>query len=73
LPLILGRDRGAADVVIEDPGVSGRHARVFPENGALVVEDHGSSDGTYAGCLLPRAAPSWMTSVLPPTVIPRLR
>jgi FHA domain len=35
LPLILGRDRGAADVVIEDPGVSGRHARVFPENGAL--------------------------------------
>jgi hypothetical protein len=73
LPLILGRDRGAADLVIEDPGVSGRHARVFPENGALVVEDLGSSNGAYAGCLLPGPAPSWMTSVVPPTVVSRLR
>jgi hypothetical protein len=45
--LILGRDQGTADLVIEDPGVSRRHARVFPENGALIVEDLGSSNGTY--------------------------
>jgi FHA domain len=45
--LILGREHGTADLVIEDPGVSRRHARVFPENGTLVVEDLGSSNGTY--------------------------
>jgi pSer/pThr/pTyr-binding forkhead associated (FHA) protein len=45
--LILGREQGTADLVIEDPGVSRRHARLFPENGALVVEDLGSSNGTY--------------------------
>ena len=45
--LILGRERGSADLVIEDPGVSRRHARVFPDNGSLVVEDLGSSNGTY--------------------------
>jgi hypothetical protein len=45
--LILGRDRGTADLLIEDPGISRRHARVFPDNGALIVEDLGSSNGTY--------------------------
>jgi hypothetical protein len=45
--LILGRDRGAADLVIEDPGVSWHHARVFSDEGALIVEDLGSSNGTY--------------------------
>ena len=45
--LILGRERGTADLVIEDPGVSRRHARVLPDNGALVVEDLGSPNGTY--------------------------
>jgi hypothetical protein len=45
--VILGRERGSADLVIEDPGVSRRHARLIPEGGALVVEDLGSSNGTY--------------------------
>ncbi|HEX5894013.1 MAG TPA: FHA domain-containing protein [Solirubrobacterales bacterium] len=45
--LILGREHGSADLVIQDPGVSRRHARVVPDNGALVVEDLGSSNGTY--------------------------
>lgn len=45
--LILGREDGTADLVIEDPGVSRRHARVFPDDGALIVEDLGSSNGTY--------------------------
>jgi FHA domain-containing protein len=45
--LILGREHGSADVVIPDPGVSRRHARVTPDEGALVLEDLGSSNGTY--------------------------
>jgi hypothetical protein len=45
--LILGREQGSADLVIDDPGVSRRHARVLPEGGAVIVEDLGSSNGTY--------------------------
>jgi pSer/pThr/pTyr-binding forkhead associated (FHA) protein len=45
--LILGREQSSADLVIDDPGVSRRHARVIPENGGVVVEDLGSSNGTY--------------------------
>jgi hypothetical protein len=45
--LILGREQASADLVIPDPGVSRRHARVLPHNGSVVVEDLGSSNGTY--------------------------
>jgi hypothetical protein len=45
--LILGREDGSADLVIPDPGVSRRHARVVSDNGALILEDLGSSNGTY--------------------------
>jgi uncharacterized membrane protein len=45
--LILGREQGSADLVINDPGVSRRHARVLPDSGAVIVEDLGSSNGTY--------------------------
>jgi ABC transport system ATP-binding/permease protein len=45
--LILGREHATADLVIEDPGVSRRHARVHPDNGTVIVEDLGSSNGTY--------------------------
>jgi len=45
--LILGREHATADLVIEDPGVSRRHARVLPDNGTVIVEDLGSSNGTY--------------------------
>ncbi len=45
--LILGRERGTADLVLDDPGVSRRHARVLPDHGSVVVEDLGSSNGTY--------------------------
>ena len=45
--LILGREHGSADLVLDDPGVSRRHARVLADAGALVVEDLGSSNGTY--------------------------
>jgi FHA domain len=45
--LILGREHPSADLVIPDPGVSRRHARVLPDNGTVIVEDLGSSNGTY--------------------------
>jgi FHA domain-containing protein len=45
--LIIGRERGTADVLLDDPGVSRRHARVLPDRGGVVVEDLGSSNGTY--------------------------
>ena len=45
--LILGREQASADLVIPDPGVSRRHARILPQNGTVIVEDLGSSNGTY--------------------------
>ena len=45
--LILGREHGSADLVIDDPGVSRRHARVVTDAGGVIVEDLGSSNGTY--------------------------
>jgi FHA domain len=45
--LVLGREHATADLVIPDPGVSRRHARVLTHNGGVIVEDLGSSNGTY--------------------------
>jgi hypothetical protein len=45
--LVLGREQATADLVIPDPGVSRRHARVLTHNGGVIVEDLGSSNGTY--------------------------
>jgi hypothetical protein len=45
--LILGREHGSADLVIDDPGVSRRHARVVTDAGTVIVEDLGSSNGTF--------------------------
>jgi pSer/pThr/pTyr-binding forkhead associated (FHA) protein len=43
--LVLGRQ--AADLVIEDPQVSRRHASVRPAGDTLEVEDHRSRNGTW--------------------------
>jgi hypothetical protein len=45
-PISIGR---AAEntLVLDDDYVSGRHARFFPHEGAWVVEDLGSTNGTY--------------------------
>jgi len=45
-PVSIGR---AAEntLVLDDDYVSGRHARLFPHEGAWVVEDLGSTNGTY--------------------------
>jgi DNA-binding winged helix-turn-helix (wHTH) protein len=44
----LGRDDGA-DVPIEVPGVSRRHARIVVSNGHATLEDLGSKNGTFVG------------------------
>ncbi len=44
--LVIGRQSGA-DLVLADEFVSLRHARLAFEGGALVVEDLGSTNGTY--------------------------
>jgi hypothetical protein len=43
---MIGRDDGC-DVIVDDPGVSRRHARVTNADGTLWVEDVGSTNGTW--------------------------
>lgn len=47
-PIIIGRAKDST-LVINDDYASGRHARLFPENGRWIVEDLGSTNGTYVG------------------------
>jgi sulfite reductase alpha subunit-like flavoprotein/cytochrome b involved in lipid metabolism len=47
LPATLGRDGGAAAVVLDDPDVSRRHARLEIVESHLVLTDLGSTNGTY--------------------------
>lgn len=42
----LGRDPGS-DIVIDDPQVSRQHARITRQGGLMVVEDLGSTNGTF--------------------------
>ena len=44
--LTIGRARDNA-VIIDDPAVSGHHARVFSESGAVILEDLNSTNGTF--------------------------
>ncbi len=43
----IGRDGNAAQVVIEDPRVSSRHAWVGVRNGRAAIVDSGSTNGTF--------------------------
>ncbi len=45
--LVFGREGGDADVTFRDAGISKRHARVFAEGGSWMLEDLGSSNGTW--------------------------
>ena len=45
--LEIGRDQGMPVALTDDTQVSRRHARVSPQNGGAVVEDLGSSNGTF--------------------------
>ena len=44
--ITIGR-AGDATLVLSDDYASSRHARLFPQNGQWVVEDLGSTNGTY--------------------------
>jgi hypothetical protein len=44
--LVLGRGE-RAEIRLEDPFASSRHARIFSQGNAVVVEDLGSTNGTY--------------------------
>jgi hypothetical protein len=44
--IVLGRGE-QADIRLEDPFASSRHARVFEQGGTVIVEDLGSTNGTY--------------------------
>ena len=44
--LVLGRG-DAAEIRLEDPFASSRHARVYEQAGIVVLEDLGSTNGTY--------------------------
>jgi FHA domain len=44
--LVLGRGDGA-QIRLEDPFASSRHARIYEQGNSVVVEDLGSTNGTY--------------------------
>ena len=39
--------RGDVEIVLEDPFASSQHARITPQGATLVLEDLGSTNGTY--------------------------
>jgi pSer/pThr/pTyr-binding forkhead associated (FHA) protein len=39
--------RGDVEIVLEDPFASSQHARLEPQGGVTVIEDLGSTNGTY--------------------------
>jgi pSer/pThr/pTyr-binding forkhead associated (FHA) protein len=45
-PVTLGRSQDST-IVLDDDYVSGRHARFYPHDGQWLVEDLGSTNGTY--------------------------
>ena len=47
--VVIGRDVGACNIVFSEnaPGISGRHCRIIPGKDALVIEDLGSTYGTF--------------------------
>jgi FHA domain len=44
--LVLGRG-DAAEIRLEDPFASARHARIYEQGNSVIVEDLGSTNGTY--------------------------
>lgn len=46
--VLIGRN-GANDIVIDNLAVSDRHARIVRESGQYVLEDLGSTNGTFSG------------------------
>ncbi|MDR2567579.1 MAG: FHA domain-containing protein [Bifidobacteriaceae bacterium] len=47
-PVVIGRS-STANLVLDDDFASGRHAQLVPRNGGWVLEDLGSTNGTFLG------------------------
>ncbi len=47
-PVLVGR-ASTCTLVIDDDYCSAKHCRIYPENGSWLVEDLGSTNGTYLG------------------------
>jgi pSer/pThr/pTyr-binding forkhead associated (FHA) protein len=47
-PVLIGR-APECTLVLDDDFASGRHARLFPQGGAWIAEDLGSTNGTFLG------------------------
>lgn len=47
-PITIGRAKDAT-LVINDDYASGRHAQIYPDSGRWIVEDLGSTNGTFLG------------------------
>ncbi|MDR0626880.1 MAG: FHA domain-containing protein [Bifidobacteriaceae bacterium] len=47
-PVVIGRS-STANLVLDDEFTSGRHAQLVPRNGGWVLEDLGSTNGTFLG------------------------
>lgn len=47
LPCLLGREATACDLVISEPAVSRRHARILVADGQLCIEDVSEHNGTF--------------------------
>ncbi|MDS1271657.1 FHA domain-containing protein [Lipingzhangella sp. LS1_29] len=47
-PILIGRGQDST-LVVNDDYASGRHARIYSDNGRWLVEDLGSRNGTYLG------------------------
>ena len=45
--LLIGKDKNKATFAIDDDRISRVHARLFMENGSFVIEDNGSTNGTF--------------------------
>ncbi len=46
IQILIGRSKDC-DLVVDDPTVSSRHARLVAQDGQFVIEDLGSANGTY--------------------------
>ncbi|MDO4987633.1 MAG: NINE protein [Synergistes sp.] len=47
-PVVIGRDPNCCSIVIQDSGISRRHAHVYADgNDGVIVEDLGSTNGTF--------------------------
>jgi hypothetical protein len=45
--LLIGRDPGRCQIVLNSDLVSREHARIFPQDGGILIIDNGSSNGTF--------------------------